>query len=997
MRRRSFATMGTLFLLLGACNGGHEPQSAPGTSTGTSAAPLSTNGVEATLNLQSDWNTGYCAEVALKNTSAAPVTSWTAVVDLHQSTLSQIWNGIATQSGSQITVKPAGAWNSTLAPGASQVVFGFCGSTTGLNYRPTLASLDVTGGSSGGGVTSYTLTVAASGNGTTSPAAGAHTYASGTSVEVSATPASGATFTGWSGAASGTANPVTVVMDASKALTASFSGGGGGGGGGDGGGVAADRLTGVNWFGFETGNFVPHGLWTRDYKSMLKEIKDLGFNALRLPWCNDMLTATPNGIQINASGVDAYTGQAGLNVDLQGLTSIQVMDKILDECQRLGLKVILDNHSLAHDGHSNETLWYSSTYSEAKWIQDWTFLVDRYKNNTTVVAADLKNEPHGNTGSGMKPPATWGYDEPGYGTTDWRRASITAGQAILAVNPNIIVVVEGTEQYGTDYTWWGGNLAGVADYPITTSEIPAKNLWYSAHEYGPEVYNQSWFSAADFPDNMPAIWAKHFWFIHDQNIAPLFFGEFGIKEESAANPDSVAYKWFTKFMEQTGKTSHWAFWCMNPNSGDTGGILKDDWVSVNTAKYNLIKPYLASAGDSSGGGGGTTSYTLTLGVSGNGSTSPAAGAHAYASGTSVTVTATPASGATFTSWSGAATGTANPVTVAMDGNKTLTANFSGGGGATSYTLTVNTSGNGSTSPAPGSHSYASGTPVQVTATPGSGATFTSWSGAATGTTNPATVTMDADKSLTATFSGGTSGLPATCPGTCNSATPVYPTLSSDGGLGNVTMYTTEASNGGACNYGTTKVMSFAAMSVNVQPGDGKGQWQGGRICGQCAEVTALTSQGPKTVVVRIMDKCPDGFCGIDLGGSAPGAVMLDGSGRYAGAWRFVSCAGHPEVSDGAPSLTVFNGSNLWWSRVQVRNPPSAIDSIEWQDAANAATHGTFPYAADPENTFEVPVSSVLQSAIASFKITVHYVDGSQATVQVSRAQLGASGGSYPLG
>jgi expansin (peptidoglycan-binding protein) len=359
---------------------------------------------------------------------------------------------------------------------------------------------------------------------------------------------------------------------------------------------------------------------------------------------------------------------------------------------------------------------------------------------------------------------------------------------------------------------------------------------------------------------------------------------------------------------------------MNPNSGDTGGILKDDWVSVNTAKYNLIKPYLASAGDSSGGGG-----------------------------------------------------------------------------TTSYTLTVNASGNGSTSPAPGAHSYASGTSVQVTATPASGATFTSWSGAATGTTNPATVTMDANKTLTATFSGGSSGLPATCPGSCNSATPVYPTLTAEGGLGNVTMYTTQASNGGACNYGTTKVMSFAAMSVNVQPGDGKGQWQGGRICGQCAEVTALTSQGPKTVVVRIMDKCPDGFCGIDLGGSAPGAVMLDGSGRYDGAWRFVSCAGHPEVSDGAPSLSVLNGSNAWWSRVQVRNPPSAVDSIEWQDAANAATHGTFPYATDPENTFEVPVSSVLQSTIASFKITVHFVDGSKATVQVSRAQLGAQGGSYPLG
>jgi uncharacterized repeat protein (TIGR02543 family) len=42
---------------------------------------------------------------------------------------------------------------------------------------------------------------------------------------VTATPASGATFTGWSGAATGTANPVTITMDANKTLTASFSGG----------------------------------------------------------------------------------------------------------------------------------------------------------------------------------------------------------------------------------------------------------------------------------------------------------------------------------------------------------------------------------------------------------------------------------------------------------------------------------------------------------------------------------------------------------------------------------------------------------------------------------------------------------------------------------------------------------------------------------------------------------------------------------------------------
>jgi hypothetical protein len=119
------------------------------------------------------------------------------------------------------------------------------------------------------------------------------------------------------------------------------------------------RLTGVNWFGFETGNGMPHGLWARDYRSMLRQIKDLGFNSLRLPWCNDMLTANPNGIQVNEYGVDPYTKETGLNADLAGLSSLEVMDKILDECNRIGLKVILDNHSRAHDGYMNETLWYT--------------------------------------------------------------------------------------------------------------------------------------------------------------------------------------------------------------------------------------------------------------------------------------------------------------------------------------------------------------------------------------------------------------------------------------------------------------------------------------------------------------------------------------------------------------------------------------------------------------------------------------------------------------
>src|SRR5687767_2700844 len=81
------------------------------------------------------------------------------------------------------------------------------------------------------------------------------------------------------------------------------------------------RIAGVNWFGFETANYVVHGLWSRDYKDMLNQIKSLGYNTIRLPYSNQLFDAgsTPNGI--------AFDG--GKNADLAGLTGIQVMDKII--------------------------------------------------------------------------------------------------------------------------------------------------------------------------------------------------------------------------------------------------------------------------------------------------------------------------------------------------------------------------------------------------------------------------------------------------------------------------------------------------------------------------------------------------------------------------------------------------------------------------------------------------------------------------------------------
>jgi aryl-phospho-beta-D-glucosidase BglC (GH1 family) len=357
------------------------------------------------------------------------------------------------------------------------------------------------------------------------------------------------------------------------------------------------RLTGINWFGFETRAYVAHGLWARDYGSILQQIKDLGFNSIRIPWCNEMLTKSPGAskIVISATKIDPYTKIKGWNQDLAGLNSLQVLDKIIDKATRVyGLKIILDNHSLLADNYANEEVWYSSTYPESVWISDWVSMVNRYKSNPYVCMVDLKNEPHGGGARGEEI-ATWGYQEPGVSyDTNWRAAAIRCAKAILAANPNLIIAVEGVAVYKGDWYWNGGNLKGVADYPIAAADIPSSQLMYSPHEYGPEVYNQPWFSDPIFPANMPGVWDTHFNFIVKNNIAPaLYFGEFGIKEASAAAPTSKSYIWFTNFLQYVGMTNHWAFWCFNCNSGDTGGIVKSDWYTLESSKYNLIKPYMA--------------------------------------------------------------------------------------------------------------------------------------------------------------------------------------------------------------------------------------------------------------------------------------------------------------------------------------------------------------------------------------------------------------------
>jgi len=148
------------------------------------------------------------------------------------------------------------------------------------------------------------------------------------------------------------------------------------------------HLSGVDWFGFETSTFAPHGLWARNWKDMLNQIAQTGFNTIRLPFTDQLFDP---GIKTN--GINYQ-----LNPDLKGLSGLALMDRIIQGAGQIGLKVILDRHDPTAD--LRPPMWYTGQMPQSHWINDWTMLAQHYRGNDTIIGADLANEPHG--------PVTWG-------------------------------------------------------------------------------------------------------------------------------------------------------------------------------------------------------------------------------------------------------------------------------------------------------------------------------------------------------------------------------------------------------------------------------------------------------------------------------------------------------------------------------------------------------------------------------------------------------------
>ena len=260
-----------------------------------------------------------------------------------------------------------------------------------------------------------------------------------------------------------------------------------------------------------------------------------------------------------------------------GLSPLRLMDRVVARAKAHGLTVILDRHR--PDSSAQSPLWYTAQVPESQWIADWRMLAARYAEDDTVIGADLHNEPHGE--------ACWGC---GDRQRDWAAAATRAGNAVLEENPRLLVIIEGVEQQGNGAgTWWGGGLADVRQHPVRLS-VPDRVV-YSPHDYPSSIYPQSWFTDPAYPANLPAQWERTWGYLVTENIAPVLLGEFGTRLETASDR-----QWLTTLVQYLDQNKiSFAYWSFNPNSGDTGGLVGDDWSTPQRAKLDLLKPLLGAA------------------------------------------------------------------------------------------------------------------------------------------------------------------------------------------------------------------------------------------------------------------------------------------------------------------------------------------------------------------------------------------------------------------
>ena len=320
------------------------------------------------------------------------------------------------------------------------------------------------------------------------------------------------------------------------------------------------RLTSVNWYGFDQKEYVAGGLDHAPLGTIVGEIVALGVNSVRLPWANETLEHNPV--------VPDYAVKA--NPQFKGKRAMEIMDAVVDALAKAHIMVILDNHMSQADWCCDEKdgngLWYNDEYPESKWLADWRTIVGRYKHERWVIGADLRNE--------LRSGAAWGGSD---AKLDWHAAAERGGDAVLGVNPRLLIMVESPD-YST-------NFAGF-------DKLPVKLKVTDRLVYSPHAYNIDGHPFANYDELKQVYDARAGFLLHTEPGVPLWVGEFGTCQTLNCGANSDWFAMYIRYMKENDLA--WSYWALNGtqssgasrkyDSVETYGLLSTDYQHVAAPK-----------------------------------------------------------------------------------------------------------------------------------------------------------------------------------------------------------------------------------------------------------------------------------------------------------------------------------------------------------------------------------------------------------------------------
>ncbi|KAL3142124.1 hypothetical protein ABBQ32_004742 [Trebouxia sp. C0010 RCD-2024] len=404
-------------------------------------------------------------------------------------------------------------------------------------------------------------------------------------------------------------------------------------------------LLGINYFGFDDGNTMLDGLWagsdqlTLDFATIVYRLQLLGFNAVRLPFSfQNIYNASPKS---QTQSCSAVTTQAILSsVTHPGKSGVSSSQQVPQPASPAAQTPGVCNDYLPSDTTIDRFVWVVQYFTAnniyvlldnqlnldttvldnyQQWIQWWPDLVNRISQDPVAsqkIMIDMLNEPDCQY-------------------LQWQAANgagdlyLAAMDAIYKVNPDVLFFVEGLGQSGLANNWGDGICTdentikqyGISDpNPFFTSLMGRPYL--SQVVVAPHIYPPSISKATDkyqgsgLYDRLSKSFGslnKNGYCLPDKSKCHQFavaIGETGTAFQDSRDTPSMAS--FAKYLTNTGdgndgkhnKIESVFWWAWNANSGDTGGIVQQDWLTINWNKIDWmasvgLTPWYAKQGSSS--------------------------------------------------------------------------------------------------------------------------------------------------------------------------------------------------------------------------------------------------------------------------------------------------------------------------------------------------------------------------------------------------------------